>query len=339
MGLRNSISSWIVNRLVNGQGNADDNASGAAGVPARPGPRPLAPVGELVDEDEPPYTDDMVAVHIAPAASHFERYRALIDSFDEDRETLLETLMRRFFLLLAYVLPLAVAYAMGKEIGDAYGGAFSWSDGWSFGTHVVAMAGEFALAMMTLSAATALRKLSSDAGYLPRLLGSLVSFLLFSLASGLAQWFIASHHVVTTDKSGLAALIFRVGMVPAVDIASLLFLAVMQFKSLKRFVADQRTRAQAIRDINEAELEIQRAQSAASRRETEERQDLLMKEQRNQVWLELDRLHAQSMIAHARRQAYGSLTAPEEAEPDALPAPAADAPSQEVKIRRIERNG
>ncbi|SRR5579875_131793 len=337
MGLRNNISSWIVNKLVNGQGNADDDAAGAVRVPARPGSRPLSSVGELVDEDEVPYADDMVNVHVPGANNHFERYRALIDSFDEDRETLLEALMRRFFLLLAYVLPLAVAYAMGREIGDAYSGAFTWSDGWSLGTHVVAMAGEFALAMMTLSAATALRKMSTDRGYLPKLLGSLVSFLLFSLASGLAQWFIASHHVVTTDKSGLAALIFRVTMVPAVDIASLLFLAVMQFKSLKKFVTDQRIRAQAIRDINEAELEIQRAQAAASRRETEERQDLLMKEQRNQVWLELDRLHAQSMIAHARRQAYGSLSTPDE--PDALPAPVADAPSQEVKIRRIERNG
>ena len=92
-------------------------------------------------------------------------------------------------------------------------------------------------------------------------------------------------------------------MVPAVDIASLLFLAVMSFKSLKKFVADQRIRAQAVRDINEAELEIERAQSSAARRQTEERQDLKMKEQRNQVWLELDRLHAQSMIAHAKQQA------------------------------------
>ncbi len=111
----------------------------------------------------------------------------------------------------------------------------------------------------------------------------------------------------------------------------LLFLAVMQFKSLKKFVADQRIRAQAIRDINEAELEIRRAQSAATRRETEERQDLLMKEQRNQVWLELDRLHAQTVIAEAKRRALPS---------DALPAPAADGLlSDQVQVRRIERHG
>ena len=117
--------------------------------------------------------------------------------------------------------------------------------------------------------------------------------------------------------------------------ASLLFLAVMNFKSLKKFVADQRVRAQAIRDINEAELEIQRAQSAASRRETEERQDLQMKEQRNQVWLELDRLHAQTMISDAKRRALPSATVTPE---DALPGSAADVPMiEQIKVRRIER--
>ena len=96
-------------------------------------------------------------------------------------------------------------------------------------------------------------------------------------------------------------------------------------------MADQRVRAQAIRDINEAELEIERAQSAASRRQSEERQDLRMKDQRNQVWLELDRLHAQSMIAHAKRQA-----ALPTGETSVTPEPDTSAPN-EVKIRRIER--
>ena len=81
--------------------------------------------------------------------------------------------------------------------------------------------------------------MTTDAGYAPKFVGSLVSFLLFSLASGLAQWFIALLHVGGLHSpAGLAALIFRVAMVPAVDIASLLFLAVMNFKSLKKFVAD-----------------------------------------------------------------------------------------------------
>ncbi len=310
MGMINNIGSWMLNRIV-GESTADDDDNPEnAGTSSRP----LSPTAQLVGEGV--YEDDMIDVQIpAPASSHFERYRKLIDSFDEDRESPLEKIVRWFFLGLSYLLPL---------------------DGWSLGTHTVAMAGEFALAMMTLSCATALRKMTTDASYAPKFVGSLVSFLLFSLASGLAQWFIALLHVGGLhNTAGLAALIFRVAMVPAVDVASLLFLAVMNFKSLKKFVADQRVRAQAIRDINEAELEIQRAQSAASRRETEERQDLQMKDQRNQVWLELDRLHAQSMISDAKRRALPSATVTPE---DALPGSAADVPMiEQIKVRRIER--
>jgi hypothetical protein len=279
------------------------------------------------------YADDASDGVAASSSSHFERYRTLIDTFDEERETALEKGVRYLLLVLAYLLPLVVAWAMGREIGDAYGGPFSWSDGWSLGTHVVAYAGEFALTMMTFSAATALRRMAADPGYVGKFFGSLVLFVLASLASGLAQWFIASQHVHLHDTPSLAALVFRVAMVPAVDIASLLFLAVMTFRSLKKFLADQRIRAQAIRDINEAELDIQRAQAAAARRETEERQDMHMKEARNEVWLELDRLHAQAMITDAKRRMLPLSTSVDE-----LPQSAADAPgAEQVQIRRIDR--
>src|SRR5258706_8622067 len=317
MGVRDKLGNWLADKFF---------VTTDAEVPAQSS----SPACELVNGEV--FEDDLLDIEQTPAShpSNFELYRKLSDSFDEDRESPLEKMIRWVFLLLAYALPLVVAYAMGKEIGDAYSGRFDWNNGWSLGTHTVAMAGEFALAMMTLSAATALRRMATDASYAAKFIGSLVSFLLFSLASGLAQGFIASAHILVHDTSGIAALIFRVAIVPAVDIASLMFLAVMQFKSLKKFVTDQRVRAQAIRDINEAELEIQRAQSAAARRQTEERQDLSMKEQRNQVWLELDRLHAQSMIADARRRAL----------PEAGSTPVTPDDAQTVsRNRRIERSG
>lgn len=284
------------------------------------------------------FEDDVVQETLPPRnpppVDHVERYRTLIESFDEDRETWLEKVLRWVLLCLAYTLPLVVAYAMGKEIGDAYGGRFALDDGWSLGTHVVAMAGELSLTMMTFSAASALRKMASDGSYAAKFVASVAAFVLFALASGLAQWFIASRHLAPTDTAGMAALVFRVAMVPAVDVAALLFLAVMNFQSLKKFVADQRLRAQAIRDLNEAELEIQRAQAVARRRETEEQQDIAIKEQRNSLWLELDRLHAQSLLADAQRRALPTTTVTEEA----LPAPDDDVPGTErVRVRRIDR--
>ena len=317
-----------------------DENNGSASAPVRVPRRPAAPgsAGAMVNAET--YEDDMTEDTPLPQKNtHFERYRTLIDSFDEDRETFLEKVIRWLLLLLAYALPIVVAYAMGKEIGDAYGGKFDINDGWSLGTHVVAMAGEFALTMMTFSAASALRKSATDKSYTPKFISSVVAFLLFAVASGLAQWFIASGHIKTVDLSGhanisgFAALIFRVAMVPGVDIAALLFLAVMNFKSLKKFVADQRIRAQAIRDLNEAELEIERAQSTARRRELEEQQDIEQKEQRNAVWLEMDRMNAQHMIADAQRRA---LPPP----PTTIITPDEDTNNgaERSKVRRLQNN-
>src|SRR5579872_6860494 len=117
MGFRERVASWLVP-----PGPRDE---GDAAAPLRPGPRPLAPASaadvELVDGEV--YVDDMIEVDASSSATHFERYRSLIDSFDEDRENWFEKLVRWFFLLMAYTLPLVVAYAMGREIGDAYGGS------------------------------------------------------------------------------------------------------------------------------------------------------------------------------------------------------------------------
>src|SRR5256885_15303907 len=141
MGLMNTIGAWMLNRIAGESAADDEDTPGSAGA------RPLSPTAQLVGEGV--YEDDMIDVQIlAPASSHFERYRRLIDSFDEDRESPLEKIVRWFFLLMAYLLPLAVAYAMGKEIGDAYGGVFNFADGWYLGTHTGAVGGGVFIGLM-----------------------------------------------------------------------------------------------------------------------------------------------------------------------------------------------
>lgn len=200
-----------------------------------------------------------------------ERYRDLIRDFEEDRENVLEKCGRWFFLFLAYVGPIIVALAFGKEIGDAYGGAFDMNSGWSLGMHVGSYFGELALAMMSLSCATALRRMQSDKGYILKLLACLVFLVLFSLASGLAQWFIALKFVNVNATGGYAALVFRVAMPPAVDIASLLYISIMKFKSLKSHIANLKMEADALRELNDAEIGIRKSQNNAKQQEAREK--------------------------------------------------------------------
>src|SRR5437867_1259639 len=119
MGLRDRIGNWMSQQFPS-ETDTDDGPSGA-GVRHRPRPSAPSADGEMELVNGEVFEDDMIEVDAAlPAyqSSHFERYRKLIDSFDEDRETPLEKSVRWLFLVLAYVLPVAVAYAMGKEIGD-----------------------------------------------------------------------------------------------------------------------------------------------------------------------------------------------------------------------------
>ena len=80
MGMVNNIGTWMLTRLVGGSVQARDEETAAG---------PLSPTAQLVGEEV--YEDDMIDVRVPPASSsHFERYRKLIDSFDEDRESPLE---------------------------------------------------------------------------------------------------------------------------------------------------------------------------------------------------------------------------------------------------------
>jgi len=200
-----------------------------------------------------------------------ERYRDLIRDFEEDRENVLEKCGRWFFLFLAYVGPVIVALAFGKEIGDAYGGTFDLNNGWSLGMHVGSYFGELALAMMSLSCATALRRMQSDKGYILKLLACLFFLVLFSFASGLAQWFIALRIVDVKATGGYAALVFRVAMPPAVDIASLLYISIMKFKSLKSHIANLKLESDALRELNDAEIGIRKSQNNAKQQEAREK--------------------------------------------------------------------
>ena len=254
-----------------------DPPAGAAGVAASPpdprGPIPFAPRMSKKAREQAERELQIKLRAKEKIEERLERYRQMIQDFEEDRENLLERGGRWFFLVLAYVGPILVALAFGKEIGDAYGGPFTW-DGWSLGMHTGSYFGELALAMMSLTSATALRRMQNDRGYVHKLILAVLFFLLFTLASGLAQWFIALKFVDINATGGYAALVFRVAMPAAVDIASLLYISVMKLKSLKQHLANLRAESDALKQLNEAELDIRKSQNYA--KQLEAREQLLM---------------------------------------------------------------
>jgi len=70
-------------------------------------------------------------------------------------------------------------------------------------------------------------------------MASIAAFVVFSVASGLAQWYVATLHVSPATAAGQVALVFRVAMPVVIDLASRLYLSIMKVKSLKRYLAEQ----------------------------------------------------------------------------------------------------
>lgn len=236
----------------------------------------------------------------APKETVIERYRREIDSFEEDREDLGAKLVRKVFTFLAYVAPFLIAFFIGREIGDYYSGPLNLDDGWSGGMHIAAWGGEAALGMMVISTAKAWRGYKKDPGSESWLLASGVFFLVLTLASGFAQWVIAFNHVHPVVLSDYAALVFRVAMPTGADLASLLWLGIMRYKSLKHYLAERQQKAQAIQLLSEVEITIKEAEQAAERRNQQAEQALQMQQKFSDLVLQISEISGEGMVQLAR---------------------------------------
>jgi hypothetical protein len=90
-----------------------------------------------------------------------------------------------------------------------------------------------------------------------------------------------------------------------VDIASMLYLSIMGYKSLKKFLAEQQQKAEAIKQLNEAELTIQAAQQEVARRQKEAEQYLAQKQRREELLLRIEEIHSQAMVQTAQQVLLG----------------------------------
>src|SRR2546430_523650 len=59
---------------------------------------------------------------MATVVANAQRSRQLVESFDEDKEPVVEKGIRWFYMAIFYVMPAIVAYFVGRAIGDGFSG-------------------------------------------------------------------------------------------------------------------------------------------------------------------------------------------------------------------------
>ncbi len=96
------------------------------------------------------------------AHKHAARLRQTIETFNEDKQTVLEWVTVKFFTVLAYILPPFVAWIVGQAIGDAWGGKFDWNNAWSVYSHVISVSLEMMLPVMGYSVTVAVKRAATD---------------------------------------------------------------------------------------------------------------------------------------------------------------------------------
>src|SRR5260370_4772614 len=228
--------------------------------------------------------------------SHFERQRAQIDTFDEDYADRWDKVKLLAAKIVALILPIVAVLAIGDELGKY----FSQFTGGSFTSSLIAYAGEAALAALTYILGSIVGRNEKSVAHYIKFSITFVIWLLFILASAWGQWAVASAALPASPKSGLVIAIWlRIGMACMLDAASV---AIMFWrgKSLTKYLAQLNQKATATIQVNEAELTIERAQSAAATRRKEDELYLRGKEQAQNAVMRGQELQGEALIEQAR---------------------------------------
>jgi hypothetical protein len=230
------------------------------------------------------------------AVSHFEKQRSLIDSFDEDYADRWDRVKLLAAKIVAITLPVIAVVAIGDELGRY----FSRFAGGTGSQTLIAYAGEAALAALTYILGSIFGRSEKSAAHYVKLAITFAIWLLLIAASAWGQWAVAASALPASASTDLKVAIWlRIGMACMLDAASVATMF-WRGKSLSKFLAQQAQKADATIRVNESELTIQRAQSAAAQREKEDALYLRGKEQAQNVVMRVQELQGEALIEQAR---------------------------------------
>jgi hypothetical protein len=203
-------------------------------------------------------------LQVIPAPlSHFERQRALIESFDEDHADRWDKAKLFAAKLVALALPIIAVLAIGNELGQYFA---QFANGDTFSSALIAYAGEAALAALTYILGSIVGRNDKSASHYIKFGITLFVWALFVAASAWGQWAVAKKAIPDLRDTGLVVAVWvRIGMACSLDAASV---AIMFWrgKSLSKFLAQQAQKTAATMQVNEAELQIEAAQAGAEAR-------------------------------------------------------------------------
>lgn len=235
------------------------------------------------------------------AQSHTEEFRRIVESFDEEKQTATAWVIGKVYTLLAYLLPPITAWYVGMAIGDAFSGSFNLLNAWSVYAHLISVSLEMMLPVLGLSVAVQLRRSVKDRSQVAMAVILIALFICLGIGNAFAQIFLIDQHIHVVDLPGKVAIGFRAAAPLVIDVIATMYLSVVGVRSLKKYIADQRAKIEAVRDVNQVNIELDSAQIKAAIDKQSAVMDMQAKAHRASTWNEIERMQAEAMINQARK--------------------------------------
>ncbi len=316
----------ILDRMSNAVGGVIDKAIGKDDVPLTPpAPAPVQPPAPDNQTAQPPAivpnqtttpaeqsdvvsgtfidaTQPVPVPAISRAAEQTAQFQQVINSFDEDKQAPMERITTALYTVLAYAFPPITAAYVGAAIGDAFSGPFNLGNAWSVYAHLISITLELMLPILGLAVVVSFKRSLKDRSQLPTFITLALLFLVLGIGNSCAQLFLIDQHISTgTNVPAMFGVYFRAFGPMIIDVISAAYLAVVGVRSLKKYLADQREKITAVRDVSAIHIELDQAHLKAAMDKQNAIMEMQSKAQRAATWNEIEQMQSKAMIEQARR--------------------------------------
>jgi hypothetical protein len=238
----------------------------------------------------------------AQAARRTEQFSRIVATFDEDKLHLLASLVSKFFMAMAYLVPLGIGYFAGAALGDTISGTFSLGAGArNIYTHFLSIVLELSIPMLGYAVAVTFKRAAKDRGQLTLCAVLSLLFLLLAIGNALTQDVLLYHLIPQTTTDEQVSVWFRSFGPSIFDILATIFISIVGVRSLKKYLADQREKIHATREVNLIHIEMDKTTLQAEIDRQSAIMDMQSKQQRSTTWNEIEAMQSKSMIEQARR--------------------------------------
>ena len=239
----------------------------------------------------------------AQAARRTEEFAQVVATFDEDKLTLLATVVSKFFMGMAYLVPLGIGFFAGAALGDTISGTFAWSAGSkNLYTHFLSIVMELSIPMLGYAVAVTFKRAAKDRGQLTICALLAITFLLLAVGNAVTQDILLYHALPQNTNSEQVSIWFRSFGPSIFDILSTIFISIVGVRNLKKYLADKREKIHATREVNLINIEMDKTTLQAEIDRQNAITDMKSKAKRAETWNTIEAIQAQTMIDQAKRK-------------------------------------